>query len=103
MLTISMPALAQPPIMRREHPRAAGKASAKQSLPSTGAEPPRRTTRCNSARKYDPGDGDGYCPFRPRFYVMFWPSLNWVQVRFVGENGFTSEIEDLRYNLNVKD
>ena len=54
------------------------------------------------ARKYDLGNGDGYRPFRPRFYVTFWPSLKRVQVRFVGENGLTTEIEDLRYNLTLK-
>jgi hypothetical protein len=52
-----------------------------------------------AARKYDLGNGDGFRPFRPRFYATFWPTINKAQVRFVGENGLTTELEDLRYNL----
>jgi hypothetical protein len=55
-----------------------------------------------AARKYDIGFGDGYHPFRPRFYVTFWPTLGVVSVRPSGENDLTTEIEDLAYNLNVK-
>jgi hypothetical protein len=50
-------------------------------------------------RKYDLGNGDGYRPFRPRFYATFWPATRQVSIRYVGENGLTTELEDLRYNL----
>ncbi len=53
----------------------------------------------SAARKYDLGLGDGYHPFRPRFYATFWPATGQVQVRYVGENGNTQELEDLNYNL----
>jgi hypothetical protein len=55
----------------------------------------------SAARKYDIGFGDGYHPFRPRFYATFWPGLNAVSVRPEGENDLTTEIEDLAYNLKV--
>jgi len=53
------------------------------------------------ARKYDIGLGDGYRPFRPRFYATFWPSTQQVFLRIIGENGLTDEIEDLAYKLIV--
>src|SRR6516165_7157703 len=53
------------------------------------------------ARKYDIGLGDGYRPFRPRFYATFWPSTHQVFLRIIGENGLTDEIEDLAYKLIV--
>ena len=34
-----------------------------------------------AARKYDIGFGDGYHPFRPRFYATFWPATHQVFVR----------------------
>ncbi len=52
-----------------------------------------------AARKYDIGFGDGYHPFRPRFYATFWPATHQVYVRAVGENGLTTELEDLAYNV----
>ena len=51
------------------------------------------------ARKYDIGLGDGYRPFRPRFYATFWPSTHQVFLRIIGENGLTDEVEDLAYKL----
>ena len=54
-----------------------------------------------AARKYDIGFGDGYHPFRPRYYVTFWPTLGAVSVRPEGENDLSTEIEDLAYNLSV--
>ena len=51
-----------------------------------------------AARKYDIGFGDGYHPFRPRYYVTFWPTLGAVSVRPEGENDLSTEIEDLAYN-----
>jgi Protein of unknown function (DUF3383) len=52
-------------------------------------------------RKYDIGFGDGYHPLRPRFYATFWPATHQVSVRVVGENGLTSEVEDLAYKLSI--
>jgi hypothetical protein len=66
--------------------------------------PVAQTMECaddSAARKYDIGFGDGYHPFRPRFYVTFWPTLGAVSVRPEGENDLTTEIEDLAYNLKV--
>ncbi len=54
-----------------------------------------------TARKYDIGFGDGYHPFRPRFFATFWPATHQVFVRAVGENGLSTEIEDLAYKLNL--
>ena len=55
----------------------------------------------SAARAYDIGNGDGFRPFRPRFYATFWPSTNQVFVRAVGENGLTSELEDLALRLTI--
>ena len=52
-----------------------------------------------NTRKYDMGFGDSYHPFRPRFYVTFWPTTGQVYVRAVGECGLTTEQEDCAYNL----
>lgn len=52
-------------------------------------------------RKYDVGNGDGFRPFRPRFYVTFWSLINKTMIRFVGENGLTTELEDLSYYLSL--
>lgn len=54
-----------------------------------------------AARKYDLGNGDGYRPFRPRFYATFWPAIHEVTVRYVGENGLTTELESLAYRLTL--
>jgi hypothetical protein len=53
------------------------------------------------ARKYDIGFGDGYHPFRPRFYATFWPATNQVSIRAVGENDTISELEDIAYKLSI--
>ena len=55
----------------------------------------------SAAAKYDLGNGDGHRPFRPRFYATFWPSARQVNVRYVGENGKTTELEDLAYTLTL--
>jgi hypothetical protein len=55
----------------------------------------------SAARKYDIGLGDGYHPFRPRFYATFWPATHQVFIRCVGENGLTTEVEDLAYKLSI--
>ncbi len=52
-------------------------------------------------RKYDIGFGDGYHPFRPRYYATFWPATHQVFVRAVGENGLSTELEDLAYSLTL--
>jgi len=66
--------------------------------------PVAQTVECaddTAARKYDIGLGDGFHPFRPRFFVTFWPMTKQVFVRAVGENGLTTEQEDLRYKLTI--
>ena len=55
----------------------------------------------SAQRKYDIGFGDGYTPFRPRFYATFWPATHQVFVRFVGENDNTQAVEDLSYSLTL--
>jgi hypothetical protein len=55
----------------------------------------------SAARKYDIGFGDGYHPFRPHVYATFWPATHQVYVRAVGENGLTTELEDLNYTLSI--
>ena len=55
----------------------------------------------SAAATYDLGNGDGHHPFRPRFYATFWPSTHQVNVRYVGENGKTTELEDLAYTLTL--
>ena len=54
-----------------------------------------------AARKYDIGNGNGFRPFRPRFFATFWPALNKVKVRVVAENGLTMEISNLLYIATV--
>lgn len=54
-----------------------------------------------TAAAYDVGDGDGNKPLRPRFYATFWPATGQVFVRAVGENGKSTQLEDLAYNLTV--
>ena len=55
-----------------------------------------------ATRAYDIGFGDGYHPFRPRFYVTFWPGTSQVYVRVVGENDLADELEDLVYTFTIK-
>jgi hypothetical protein len=68
------------------------------------AGPIAQTMECaddTARRKYDIGFGDGYHPFRPRFYVTFWHTIHAVSVRVIGENGLSTELEDIAYNLAV--
>ncbi|HEX2829532.1 MAG TPA: hypothetical protein VHP37_24520 [Burkholderiales bacterium] len=37
--------------------------------------------------------------FRPIFHATFWPAINKVRVRFIGENSLTTDIRDSRYDL----
>ncbi|HEY3912275.1 MAG TPA: hypothetical protein VGM07_20675 [Stellaceae bacterium] len=53
------------------------------------------------SRKYDIGFGDGFHPFRPRFVATFWPQTHQVFVRAIGENGLTTELEDVSYALSL--
>ena len=39
--------------------------------------------------------------FRPVFEADFWPTLNKVHVRFIGENSNTEALQDLYYDLNL--
>jgi hypothetical protein len=52
-------------------------------------------------RKYDLGF-DQYRPFRPIVHATFWPSLNKVEVRVIGENSNSEELEDLQYTVSLK-
>lgn len=51
-------------------------------------------------RTYDIGF-DAYKPFRPIFLATFWPGINKVRVRFIGEAANTEEFEDLVYALSL--
>ena len=55
----------------------------------------------SAAAKYDLGF-DGNHPFRPRFYVTFWPETHQVRIRYVGENGNTQQLKDLSYQLRLQ-
>ncbi len=55
----------------------------------------------STKRKYDIGF-DTYRPFRPQYEVTFWPAINKVDVRFIGEVSSTQEQEDLLYQLVLK-
>lgn len=45
---------------------------------------------------------DNYRSVRPAFFATFWPGLNKVQVRFVGEVANTEAIQDQVYDLVLK-
>ena len=52
-------------------------------------------------RVYDIGF-DGNRAFRPIFHATFWPAINKVQVRFIGEIAGTESIEDQSYSLRLQ-
>ena len=52
------------------------------------------------ARTFDLGF-DGYKPFRPRFIATFFPDINKVRVRYIGEVSNTNETETINYDLNL--
>jgi hypothetical protein len=54
-----------------------------------------------ATRAYDIGTGDGFHPFRPHFYVTFWPSTSQVFVRAAGEADLATELENLSYVLTL--
>lgn len=51
-------------------------------------------------RQFDFG-ADNYRSVRPAFYLTFWPTLNQVQVRFVGEVTNTIALQDQTYDLQL--
>lgn len=55
----------------------------------------------STSRVYDVGS-DGNRSIRPIFHVTFWPTINKVRVRFVGENANTIALQDQTYNLALK-
>jgi hypothetical protein len=52
-------------------------------------------------RVYDMGF-DPNRSFRPIFHATFWPALNKVQVRFIGEIANTEAVQDQRYSLRLQ-
>jgi len=54
----------------------------------------------SAARKYDIGF-DAYKSVRPEFIATFWPSLNKVEVRVVGENEDSQDLEDVTAALTI--
>lgn len=52
-------------------------------------------------RVYDIGF-DAYRSFRPIFHATFFPGINKVRVRFIGEIANTEAIQDITYALNLK-
>ena len=52
----------------------------------------------SAARTYDIGF-DAYSPFRPIFHATFWPTINKVCVRFIGETASTEEWGPVTYSL----
>ncbi len=51
-------------------------------------------------RKYDMGF-DALRSIRPRFYATFWPGINRVTMRVVGENSNTETLQDVPYDLKI--
>jgi len=54
----------------------------------------------SASRVYDLGF-DAHRSFRPIFLATFWPTLEKVFVRFVGENANTETLEDISYDLTL--
>ncbi len=54
----------------------------------------------SATRAYDIGF-DANKAFRPIFHATFWPGINKVFVRFIGENANTEAIEDQSYSLTL--
>jgi hypothetical protein len=55
----------------------------------------------SAARKYDLG-WDSLRSVRPMYEVTFWPRINKVAVRFIGENANTKTLQDVQYDLKLK-
>jgi len=52
----------------------------------------------STTRKYDVGS-DSNRSFRPIFHATFWPGINKVRVRFIGEIANTTSLQDQNYDL----
>lgn len=55
----------------------------------------------SETRRYDIGF-DEHRSFRPIFLATFWPGINKVKVRFIGEIGNTEALQDQSYSLVLK-
>jgi len=55
----------------------------------------------SEGRVYDLGF-DSYRSFRPIFHATFWPGINKVRVRYIGEVSNTEAIQDMVYSLALK-
>ena len=53
------------------------------------------------ARAFDLGF-DAHRSFRPLYHATFWPGINKVRVRFIGEAANTIALQDLSYALTLK-
>jgi len=54
----------------------------------------------SAPRPFDIGF-DGYKSFRPIYHATFYPALNKVRVRFIGEIANTAALQDLTYSLEL--
>lgn len=55
----------------------------------------------HSASRASDFGADTHKSVRPAFYATFWPALNKVQVRFVGEISHTAALQDQTYDLTL--
>lgn len=55
----------------------------------------------STARRYDVGS-DANKSFRPIFHATFWPAINRVRIRFIGEIAHTEALQDQAYSLALK-
>ncbi|MCC6293405.1 MAG: hypothetical protein IT164_12205 [Bryobacterales bacterium] len=51
---------------------------------------------------WSPAGEDAYKSFRPVFHATFWPDLNKVRVRFIGEIADTERAQDLMYSISLR-
>jgi hypothetical protein len=59
-----------------------------------------QSTSCggNAASTYDVGF-DGFCSFRPLYQATFWPNINKVYIRYIGELANSEQFEDVTVDL----
>ncbi len=55
----------------------------------------------SALRRYDKGFNQ-YNPFRPLFHATFFPLINKIRVRYIGEAANTEELGEFSYNLVLK-
>lgn len=55
----------------------------------------------SGSRSFDIGF-DNNKSFRPIFHATFWPGINRVRIRFIGENANTEALQDITYALALK-